>query len=285
MKYLEYREKRQQGTFDFPIAFYHIEPSHPRYMMPYHWHTEFELIRILEGIFGLNIDGKPLTAEKGDIIFIRDGLLHGGTPLRCKYECVVFDLKLLLQDNHICSKQIRSIINHTISIHTKLTDGGNALSQAVANIFDSLHEKKTGYEFITQGALYQLFGIILGDHLYEEAPHPSVAAQHHIRNFKNVLNYIESHYTENISLEELAKEAGMSPKYFCRFFRDMTNRTPIDYVNYYRIECACEQLSTTEASITEVALNCGFNDISYFSKLFRRYKGITPRQYMSRQFH
>ncbi len=285
MKYLDYREKRQQGTFDFPIAFYHVEPQHPRYMMPYHWHTEFELIRILDGKFHLMVDGTSLVAQKGDILFIQDGILHGGTPKNCKYECVVFDLKLLLQDNHICAKQIRSIINHTISINILLSEGSPALRQTVSNIFDALREKRAGYEFIVQGALYQLFGIIIGEHLYKKTPHASAATQHHIRNFKTVLNFIESHYTENISLDTLAKEAGMSSKYFCRFFRDMTDRTPIDYLNYYRIECACEQLSTTSTSITEVALNCGFGDMSYFSKLFKRYKNVTPRQYMNQQFN
>lgn len=284
MKYLEYREKRQHGTFDFPIAFYHIEPKHPRYEMTYHWHTEYELIRILSGSFHFIIDGTPLKAQKGDILFIQDGILHGGTPLDCSYECVVFDMKLLLQDNHICTKQIRSIMDHTISISPLLPAGHKELAQAVANIFHALSDKKTGYEFITQGALYQLLGIILGEHLYKETARPSAALEHHTRNFKRVLNYIETHYTESISLDELAREAGMSPKYFCRFFREMTDRTPIDYLNYYRIECACEQLSTMRASITEVALSCGFNDMSYFSKLFSRYKGVTPRQYLNQQF-
>ena len=51
MKYFDYKEQKQHGTFDFPIAFYHVTPEHPRYNMPYHWHTECEIIRILEGEF------------------------------------------------------------------------------------------------------------------------------------------------------------------------------------------------------------------------------------------
>ena len=76
----------------------------------------------------------------------------------------------------------------------------------------------------------------------------------------------------------------MNPKYFCRFFRQITLRTPIDYLNYYRIECAREQLAATDASITEVALGCGFNDISYFTKTFKKYMGLTPRQYMKQTY-
>lgn len=284
MKFLEYREKRQHGTFDFPIAFYHIEPTHPRYMMTYHWHTECEIIRILKGQFHMNIDGQSVTARSGDILFIQGSIPHGGTPEDCTYECVVFDLKLLMQNNHICTKQIKSIMDHTILINTFLKDTGYAFTQTVLNIFNSLKFRNTGYEFIVQGSLYQLIGIIIGEHLYDEKMPAGNAGRHQIQDFKKVLDYIEKHYSDNISLEDLSDVAGMSPKYFCRFFKEMTERSPIDYVNYYRIECASEQLSTTDSSITEIAINCGFNDMSYFSKLFKRYKGVSPRQYLSTQF-
>ena len=56
MRFFDYKEKKQHGTFDFPIEFYHVTPNHPRYNMSYHWHTECEIIRILEGEFILFID-------------------------------------------------------------------------------------------------------------------------------------------------------------------------------------------------------------------------------------
>ena len=71
----------------------------------------------------------------------------------------------------------------------------------------------------------------------------------------------------------------MSPKYFCRFFRTITQQTPMDYVNYYRIERAARLLSSADWSVTAVGLECGFNDSSYFVKAFKKYKGITPKQY------
>ena len=82
-----------------------------------------------------------------------------------------------------------------------------------------------------------------------------------------------------LTLEEISHSVNMSPKYFCKFFQEMTHRTPIDYLNYYRIERACYQLLTSEQSITEVAYNSGFNDLSYFIKTFKRYKGTTPKRY------
>ena len=106
MKYLEYREKRIQGTFEFPVAYYHIDNNHPRYHMTYHWHPEYEIIRILEGSFHMTIDNQIFVFHAGDVIFVQDGSLHGGIPTDCIYECFVFDLNTFLKENHICKKEL-----------------------------------------------------------------------------------------------------------------------------------------------------------------------------------
>lgn len=280
MEYLKYKEHRQQGTFNFPIAFYHIAPSHPRYHMPYHWHAEWEIIRILEGSFNMTLDGKPYAFKRNDIILIQDGTLHGGIPNDSIYECIVFDMRLLLKDNHVCTELVQGIMQHTISIHQQLPCNIPELIYVISALFAAMSEKKTGYEFVTQGMLYQLLGIILGKKLYDNSISGSNTSTRNLLLLKEVLQYIENNYSKPVSLAELSVIAGMSPKYFCRFFYKMVNRTPIDYLNYYRTECACRQLAAGNVPITEVGLNCGFNDTSYFIKIFHRYKGITPKQYV-----
>lgn len=93
---------------------------------------------------------------------------------------------------------------------------------------------------------------------------------------RSVLEYIESNYAESITLSQLSARAGMSPKYFCRFFQSIVHKTPMEYLNYYRIERACCELADTDTSVTEVGYNCGFHDTSYFIRIFKREKGITP---------
>lgn len=282
MKYLDYQEHRKQGTFDFPIAFYHVEQTHPRYRMPYHWHPECEVIRILKGNFHLTINQQIYHLHTGSIVFIQDGMLHGGIPEDCVYECLVFDMKLLLKDNHICKKQVEAFMNHEMLIHQLLPENSTFLMQIVSDLFTSMFEKYYGYEFIVQGSLYLLIGFILQQKLYSFRSNHEQQLSYRLKQVKKVLRYIEQHYAEQITLEELASIAGMNPKYFCRFFRQIIQRTPINYLNYYRIECAKEQLASTDATITEIALNCGFNDTSYFIKAFKKYMGITPKQYMRR---
>jgi hypothetical protein len=78
MKYLDYKERRQQGTYDFPLAFYHMDPTGHRYQMTCHWHPEYEIIRIIQGSFRLTLDGQLYLAGQGDILFILQGFCMGG---------------------------------------------------------------------------------------------------------------------------------------------------------------------------------------------------------------
>ncbi len=279
MKFLDYRENKQQGTFNFPIAYYHVESSHPHYQMSYHWHPEYEVIRILEGNFQLTLNGSSYHATEGDVILIQGGTLHGGIPENCIYECIVFDIKLLLSNNKLCNKLIQKLIQDEVTFSPLLPKESFFLINIVHDLFMAMHSKNTGYEFVTQGKLYSLFGFLYEAQLIKEDTSKPTASSQQIKRFKEVLDYIENHYSEQITLEDMSKVAGLSPRYLCRFFRKMTQRTPTDYLNYFRIECACELLTNQELSITDIALSCGFNDISYFIKFFRRSKGITPKQF------
>ena len=94
-----------------------------------------------------------------------------------------------------------------------------------------------------------------------------------------LIEWIEQNYTEHITLETLSEVAKIGEKYLCRFFKEYTGNTPIDYVNRLRVERACLKMTEANRNVTEAAFESGFNDISYFSKIFKRYKGMTPREY------
>lgn len=287
MKYFDYKEKKQHGTFDFPIDFYYVTPNHPRYNMPYHWHTEWEIIRILEGEFVLTINDEKFLAHKGDIIFIHDGMFHGGNPNNCIYECIVFNINILLKQNHACTKQIQDIINQNKVVGPLLSNAPEKFKIFCDTLFESMKSKEIGYKFITQGSLYFLIGMVLEYKLYKTKSKnkKSRKTEEKMIYLKNVLTLIENEFQNPLTLDDLSRTAGMTPKYFCKFFSEMTNKTPIQYLNYYRVEIACEQLLATDYSITEIALNCGFNDVSYFIKTFKKYRGFTPKQYIRQYTH
>lgn len=280
MQYLNYRESRQRGTADFPLEYHHVSPSHPQYYMALHWHVEFEFIRILKGSLRVIIDDQEFLASAGAFIFIPAGALHEGIPDSSEYECIVFDMNMLMNKNDSCCRLIRKIIDHEVEITYVYNDSHSPVCQAVWTLFDAVSSKKDGYQLIVLGSLYQIIGTIFSEKHYDPAPEQPPRSHRRIVQLKQALEYMESAYNRQVTLQEMADSINMSPKYFCRFFQEMTHRTPVDYLNYYRIERACYQLLTTDQSITEVAYSSGFNDLSYFIKTFKKYKGTTPKRYL-----
>lgn len=280
MKYFDFKEEKQHGTFDFPIEFYHVTQDHPRYNMDLHWHTQCEIIKILEGEFSLILNDKKILSKAGDILFIHDGVVHGGTPINCVYECIVFDMSLLLKKNITCTKLLSDIINHNKVIDTIISGHNKHIEICCNYLFEAINSKEPGFELIVQGSLYNLLGMILRTGLYKTKSISTKRSSTSLQQLKTVLTLLEEKFSEPLTLEDLSKSVGMTPKYFCRFFHQMTNKTPIEYLNYYRVDVACELLLTKDVCITDVALDCGFNDVSYFIKTFKKYKGITPKQYI-----
>jgi len=99
---------------------------------------------------------------------------------------------------------------------------------------------------------------------------------------KSVIEFIEQNYSEPISLQQLASHARMSESYFCRFFKKVTTKSPIEYMNSYRVQLAANRLRQSDAKIMEVALDVGFNSLSYFNTVFRQRFGCTPSDYRKR---
>ena len=304
---LSFHEKKQHGTVDFPAEYYYVDKEHPQYHMAFHWHKEWEIIRILEGEFSLHADEEEYLAHAGDVFLLRDGMLHGGTPKDCVYECFVFDLHGLFRDVNSVKKYLRPIYRNQLLPQVyfpreqkdsrKKEPGEGAFQET--DIYEIVEELMKGFsagkrkgtgetvrnaaglpsELIALGNLSRLFSLILEKGYILQGQESSQGGSRKVSQLKTVLEYIENHFSERITLEDLAGVAGMSPKYFCRFFRSITHQTPMDYVNYYRIERAASLLCSADLPVTVVGLECGFNDSSYFVKAFKKYKGMTPKQY------
>ena len=158
---LDRNEDRLRGTYEFPFEFHHIEPSHPRYVMSYHWHVEYEIIRILKGSLSVTLDEKSFTATAGDIIFIHSGILHSGIPEDCVYQCIVFDGNTFLKYNSVCSTYMQKIIHQEILIYHHFTPASEEICATVNSIFDALWMRPSGYEMTVIGQFLPLFSVFV----------------------------------------------------------------------------------------------------------------------------
>lgn len=279
MQIIDQNEDRPRGTYEFPFEFHHIDANHPRYIMSYHWHVEYEIIRILSGEFTVTLDEKSFKATQGDVIFVHSGILHSGIPVNCVYQCIVFDMNVFLKLNSVCSDYIQKIVHQDILIFHHFDNRYPDILGIVNSLFHAMEEKKTGYELSVIGQFYHFFGIVFGNHYYLDSQPKARRDYKRILQLKQVVEFIEKNYASPLTLSQLSESVSMSPKYFCRFFSEMTHQTPMDYLNRQRIEQACYELSTTGDSITDIAYRNGFNDLSYFIRTFKKYKGTTPGKY------
>ncbi|MBR5614220.1 MAG: helix-turn-helix transcriptional regulator [Clostridia bacterium] len=275
-----YNELKPRGTADFPIEYYYIDKNHTRYDMSSHWHSELEIIRILDGELNVKLDNESYTAQKGDIIIVNPETVHGAIPAACVYECLVFHMEFLYVDTYSCRFFIESILNREYVIKSYIPLEDSEFHSAVNAVFDAMSHKSSGYKFTVIGALYRLFGIIVDEHLYSTASGDrGMSSDKNLPKLKKVLSFIRGNYDKQIALGDMATSAGMSSKYFCYFFKEMTGKTPVEYLNGYRIEKASQKLLNTDLSVTDIAYSCGFNDLSYFIKTFKAQKGISPTKF------
>lgn len=279
MRYSEYKENTTHGSAKFPFAYYFVNKLHPRYNMEVHWHNECEIIKIVSGTFDIKINLSPYSAKAGDIIFLNSGCIHSGIPKDCVYECVVFDIASLTQKNPLANTELNEILQYKKEIQNLFTPEKKDIYNTLNHIFNLMKNKKEGYQLRTYGMLYYFLGLVKENDLYVKEKEISITNKKLLSQMKKILNFVETRYMEEIGLEDLAKSVDMNEKYFCKFFKQLTKKTPIEYLNWYRIECACEKIKFSSLSLTDIAFDCGFNDTSYFTKVFKKYNGITPREY------
>ena len=271
-----FNETKIHGSVDFPIQLYKINNKHPRYEMVHHWHRNMEIIRVIKGTLHITLNSENIVAKKGDTVFVNPETVHGAVPEECEYECVVFDTELVGFLPYGKERLSENLTNGSIKIRQKIGSEEKEIRQLAEKLFNCLDDNSTTARYEVIGSLCFLFSSILKNgHYTKNSPLPE-STHTQISKFKKVIQFIRNSYNQDLTLEDMAKCAEMSRKYFGTFFKQYTHQTPFEYLISYRIEQATNYLLTSDKSITDIAYSCGFNDLSYFIKTYKAHKGISP---------
>lgn len=278
---MAYNEILQRGKGEFTVSLYCVNENHPRYRMAYHWHSEIEIIRIISGVLMLSVNDTEYKLTEGNVAVVNPELVHGALPCNCIYEVIVFKPEGLfsstVQTRSFCSELLSGniLLNCVYREDSDIKNAADALFASLKNSYDYYHIEALS-------ALYGFFGTIIKKGLYKnQLSLPYSQSSKKILKLKKALSFIRKSYNQQISLHDMAKEAEMSHKYFCAVFKELTHQTPFEYLTSYRLERASTMLTETDTSVTDIAFSCGFNDLSYFIKTFKKYKGVTPARYRS----
>ena len=276
---MSFNETKHHGTPELPIELYSINREHPKYEMVLHWHSAIELIYVTKGELDVSLNTRLYKAREGDILISNSNTIHGAVPHEgCEYECIVFHPDEIITGENKCTRFIKELLGGGTHLCEHIKHGAAPETEQVVNELSRLmYSKGKGYDFSLISLIYSFFASVIKESLYERRNNNS-----HERDFaklKRAIEYMRTNYAKDIKLADIAAATGTSAKYFCRFFKKMTDKTPIEYLVDYRIERASKLLVSDKRSVTEISLACGFNDLSYFIKTFKHYKDVSPLKF------
>ncbi len=272
---IDYNERVANEMTNIPLSFYHLDKKHPAYYAPLHWHRPMELVRVISGRLKMYLDGQKKIVSPGEIVFINSEIIHNFFPNDCVYQIINFDADNIFLKTTLCKDILHVFSGNHICVLPFSKEVAPDIYHMANQLFDYASADFSNNRLLVLGALFELLGLIYATHHYTEKERiPTVTNR-----FKPLLQYVESSYMLPITVADMAGICNMSSSHFSVLFHNFFRQTPMNYLNAYRVERACLMLVHTEYSITEVSYRCGFNDSTYFIKVFKKYKNSTPKKY------
>ena len=280
-----FHEERTHGSAVFPLEVYKSHNTNEYYSVSQHWHEEYEWIYIESGTIHLTLHGKDIILSPGDCCFINSGELHAiHAHEESLYYAIVFQPGFLdfafydaCQHNFIRPLTAGKLLFPTTSHELD--------SSLVLVLLEHMRAIKNLYYTLPSCALLsikihilQVMELFFQNNCFIENTVTSKEADT-LNNLKKVIEYIHQNYSQTISLATLSGICYLSPNYFCHYFRQATGKTPVAFINEYRIQKAAALLSESQLPVSHIALSVGFDNFSYFIRKFKEYKGVTPQTY------
>ena len=281
-EYENYHETKSHSAPDFPYNTYICSIPLDFEKVPLHWHDEVEIIYIKKGRGRVTLDFTSLYVEAGDIIVVTPGQLHaiGPAEYSMEYENIIFSLDMLRTGSMdaLSSEFFEPFLAGTIGFeHLICRDHEDyaALSSCLNRADDICRTFPKGYRLAIKGYLFEFFYTIFTN----STDIPVAKSDPRLERLKTVLKYIETHYASAISIDEIAAVAGFSASHFMRFFKEAMGTSFTAYLSAYRLSMAARLLILTNDSILDIALSCGYENLSYFNRSFKKRYKKTPGEY------
>lgn len=283
-EFLNHEEKKKHGDILFPfIKYFTIMPIFYT-SFPVHWHEEVEIVLVRNGKCIFNINSEKIIADQGDILVISPSTLHSFRQYKdLKYcsDTYVFNLSLINNTIDICnSKYFNPLLNNKCNPYYLLKSNEIPYNKCL-NLLEEIRElnynKKPCYELKIKSKLLELFSIFFENKIIEI--NADTQENSSIKIIKSVINYIKQNYKDNITLDLLSDKFKISVYHLAHLFKDITGVSCIDFIINYRLNVSAEKIRNTNESILNIALDNGFNNISYFNRAFKKKFNLTPTQY------
>lgn len=276
-------ETKLHGTRLFPYRVYRSRLPEYIHSYPLHWHEEMEFICVTQGRVVITVRSQRCLAEAGDVLIILPQDMHAIEQHEgeaAEYYNILFRLSLLdggagdvAYERHIAPLAART---RTLPVHlTPDSPLCRRIAPSIRSLIDTRHEPEN--EMLVKSGLYAVL-----HHLSRMSVSPSKTERAQASTYerlKPALQSVREQPDAQLSLAQAAALCGYSPSHFARLFRELAGTSFAQYVKQYRLETAAEALRTSDLPITQIALDSGFHNLSYFTRAFAAQYGVTPSAY------
>ena len=259
-----------------------LSPSSP---VPDHWHSDFEFNICLKGQLISCVSNERYVVNPGEFIFFNSNVIHHGEKSPAPaYTCrtLLISPSIYNFNGAFYKKYAVSVMRHLpkVIVFNSRSPLHSDLYRLLMQIFDIAYKADNGYELQTMPLLYEvlqkLYSLASDVSFYNNSN--GVNSQEY-KYMKLMLDHIHANYSEQIGISDICKAANISKSYANKLFNQFTGGSPGEYITDHRLNKACDHL-LNGSTVSEAALSSGFNDPAYFSKLFKKHKGMSPKEFV-----
>lgn len=239
-----------------------------------HLHKEMELLYQVEGqkIIYANQLSYPLST--GDIILVGNNVPHSTHIYKDSLDFFVQFQAGMENDTENYFQRYLLFCNGNIFLFKNGTEINEAIKRRMITIIEENQKQEFGYQGIIKSEVVEIVILLHRYHILQSQTTKQFPEWLH-----TAVVYMNQHYDEIRSLNEISQKVNVTHTHFCRVFKQFTGQTPVDYLNYIKISHAELLLKQNAVSITDIAFQTGFGSVAYFSKIFKQYKFCTPGEY------
>ena len=283
LEYQNTQETKVHGHEDFPFNIYLCTIPLDFHLLPTHWHNDMEIIYIKKGRGIVSIDLRPFGVAEGDIVIVPPGRLHSIGQLgenSMEYENIIFQLSMLMApQGDVCTEKLfRPLAQGQLLFPCHFTPDCPSYLGLAASL-DAMDEIcrdfRHGYQLAIKGQLFSLFYALASDMAPQQA-HPH---SNSLERLKIILKYVETNFHERISIADAARICGFSESHFMKYFKAHMAVSFTEYLNDYRLTIAARLLLSSSDSIGNIAVDTGFDNLSYFNRIFKKKYHCTPSKF------
>ena len=282
--YFVLKENKPHGTKDDPFSIYHIANAKRSFQIPIHWHDEFEIIYVKSGFLTVSISGENYIGKPGDAFVVSPGNLHfmGSQTGNVDYFTFLFPLKYISfrTDDILDDKLLEPLNSGHLIISPEIEDTVKEQCEQLVEIYGAKKEEsqsKITAQIKTKIILLQFILELWKKGFIVEN---DTSGKNTVE--KEMVSYIQQNFTGKILLKEFGEQFHLSEKYISRYFKEHFHITISQYVTYLRLEHAKQLLQDTDIPVTEVAMQSGYQNVSYFIRSFKKTYGMSPLKYRNK---